>query len=144
MLHGYLLLNKNILIAFTVSIIISAVVAQILSDQEDHLNTTFTTIVDYVVFFSVFSGSFYLDNKKKYRDASGKTDVTTLRRDLKKLVTSLGVAEIVYTATRWILQYYLLTINYDPYMASIISQGLSTVIYMIVINFSVKITRLYK
>jgi len=34
MLQEYLKLNKNILIAFAASIIISAIIAQILSDQE--------------------------------------------------------------------------------------------------------------
>ena len=87
---------------------------------------------------------FYYDNRKKYRLDSGKTDTAKLKHDLKKLITSLGIAEVVYTAVRWILQYYLLTINYDPYLASIVSQGLSTIIYMIVLNLTVKITRLYK
>ena len=144
MLQEYLKLNKNILIAFAASIIISAVIAEILSDQEDYLNTTYTTIADYVIYFSVFSGLFYLDNRKKYHAISGDTDTAKLKHDLKKLVTSLGIAEIVYTIVRWVLQYYFLTINYDPYLASIASQGLSTIIYMIVVNLSVKITRLYK
>ncbi len=144
MLQDYLKLNKNILIAFAASIIISAAIAQILSDQEDYLNTTYTTIADYVVFFSVFSGLFYLDNRKKYRLESGGTDTTKLKHDLKKLITSLGIAEVVYTIARWGLQYYFLTISYDPYLASIVSQSISTIIYMIVINLSVKITRLYK
>lgn len=144
MFQEYLKLNKNILIAFAASIIISAIIAQILSDQADYLNTTYTTIADYVIYFSVFSGLFYLDNRKKYRLKSGKTDTEKLKRDLKRLVTSLGIAEIVYTVVRWGLQYYFLVINYDPYLASITSQGISTIIYMIVINLSVKITRLYK
>ena len=144
MLHEYLKLNKNVLIAFAASIIISAVIAQLLSDQDDYLNTTYTTIADYVIYFSVFSSLFYLDNRKKYRLDSGKTDTEKLKHDLKKLITSLGIAEIVYTVCRWILQYYFLTINYDPYLASIISQGVSTIIYMIVLNLIVKITRLYK
>lgn len=144
MLQEYLKLNKNILIAFAASIIISAVIAEILSDQEDYLNTTYTTIADYVIYFSVFSGLFYLDNRKKYHTTSGDTDTAKLKHDLKKLVTSLGIAEIVYTIVRWVLQYYFLTIDYDPYLASIASQGLSTIIYMIVVNLSVKITRLYK
>jgi len=144
MLQDYLKLNKNILIAFAASIIISAVIAQILSDQEDYLNTTYTTIADYVVFFSVFSGLFYLDNRKKYRLESGGTDTAKLKHDLKKLITSLGIAEVVYTIARWGLQYYFLTISYDPYLASIISQSISTIIYMMVINLSVKISRLYK
>ena len=144
MLQEYLKLNKNILIAFTVSIILSAVVAQLLSEQADYLNTTYTTIADYAIFFSVFSFLFYLDNRRKYCTDSGKTDTAKLKHDLKKLITSLGIAEIVYTVVRWGFQYYFLTINYDPYLASIVSQGLSTIIYMIVLNLSVKITRLYK
>ena len=144
MLQEYLKLNKNILIAFTASIIISAIVAQILSDQDDVLNTTYTTIADYVIYFSVFSSLFYFDNRKKYRLESGKADTVKLKQDLKKLITSLGIAEVVYTIARWALQYYFLTINYDPYLASITSQGISTIIYMIVLNFTVKITRLYK
>ncbi len=144
MLQEYLKLNKNILIAFSASIIISAIIAQILSDQADYLNTTYTTIADYIVYFSVFSGMFYLDNRKKYRLESGKTDTVRLKHDLKKLITSLGIAEIVYTIVRWVFQYYFLSISYDPYLASITSQGISTVIYMIVINLSVKMTKLYK
>ena len=144
MLQEYLKLNKNILIAFAASIIISAIIAQILSDQDDVLNTTYTTIADYVIYFSVFSSLFYLDSRKKYRLESGKTDTAKLKQDLKKLITSLGIAEVVYTIARWALQYYFLTINYDPYLASIGSQGISTIIYMIVLNLIVKITRLYK
>ncbi len=144
MLQEYLKLNKNILIAFSASIIISAIIAQILSDQADYLNTTYTTIADYIVYFSVFSGMFYLDNRKKYRLESGKTDTVRLKHDLKKLITSLGIAEVVYTIVRWVFQYYFLSISYDPYLASITSQGISTVIYMIVINLSVKMTKLYK
>ncbi|MBA4447592.1 MAG: hypothetical protein H2B07_01700 [Nitrosopumilaceae archaeon] len=144
MLQEYLKLNKNILIAFAASITISAVIAQILSDQADYLNTTYTTIADYAIYFSVFSGMFYLDNRKKYLLKSGKTDTKRLKHDLKKLITSLGIGEVVYTIVRWVLQYYLLVLNYDPYLASIMSQGLSTIVYMIVVNLSVKITRLYK
>ena len=144
MLQEYLKLNKNILVAFAASISVSAVIAQLLSDQADYLNTTYTTIADYVVYFSVFSGLFYFDNRKKYRLESGKTDTVKLKHDLKKLITSLGIAEIVYTIIRWITQYYFLTIGYDPYFASIISQGISTIVYMAVINLSVKLTRLFK
>ena len=144
MLQEYLKLNKNILVAFAASIIVSALVAQFLSDQANYLNTTYTTIVDYVIYFSVFSGLFYVGNRKKYRLESGVTDTVKLKHDLKKLITSLGIAEVIYTIVRWVLQYYFLTISYDPYLASIASQGISTIIYMVVLNLIVKITRLYK
>ena len=137
----YFMLNKNILIAFAASIIISAIVANLLSDQVDYLNTTYTLLVDYVIYFSVFGGLYYLDNRKKYLHESNKSK---LKHDLIKIITSLGIAEVVYTILRWFLQYYFLNINYDAYLASIVSQIISTIIYLIVINLSVKMTRLYK
>ena len=140
----YFKLNKNILIAFAASITISAIIAQILSEQADYLNTTYTLIVDYVVYFSTFGGLYYFDNRKKYLLQSGEIDKVRLRHDLIKIITSLGIAEIVYTIIRWFLQYYLLTIEYDAYLASFLSQIISTVIYMIIVNLSVKMTRLYK
>ena len=142
--NKYFSLNKNILIAFAASITISAIVAQILSEQEAYLNTSYTLLVDYVVYFSTFGSLYYLDNRKKYLLESGKTDKARLKHDLIKIITSLGIGEVIYTIVRWFLQYYFLTINYDAYLASIVSQVISTIIYMIVINLSVKMTRLYK
>jgi hypothetical protein len=144
MLQEYFKLNKNILIAFAVSITFSAIIAQSLAEQEDYLNTTYTLIFDYVFYFSTFGSLYYWDNRKKYLLKSGKTDQERLRHDLIKIITSLGIAEIVYTIARWLLQYYFLSIDYDPYLASIVSQVISTIIYMIVVNLSVKMTRLYK
>lgn len=140
----YFKLNKNVLASFAASIIISAIAAQLLSGQEEYLNTTYTLIVDYTVFFSVFGGLYYLDNKIKFKLQSGETDKTALRKELLKIITSLGIAEVVYTIARWLIQYYLLTIDYDPYLASLTSQGISTVVYMVVINLSVIMTKLYK
>ena len=140
----YLKLNKNILLAFAASIIISAIVADYLSDQQDYLNSTLTLVADYCVFFSTFSVLFYIENRKKYRTKTGELKKSLLKSDLIKIITSLGIGEIVYTIVRWSLQYYLLQIEYDAYIASIISQMISTVVYMIVLNLSVKMTRLYK
>jgi hypothetical protein len=143
-LREYLKLNKNILIAFTISIIISALVAQALSEQEDYLNTTYTLIVDYVFYFFTFGILYYFDNRKKYMLESGKTDKVKLQRDLLKLLTSLGIAEVVYNIVRWILHYYLLSIDYDPYLASVASQVVSMIVYLIIINLSMKMMRLAK
>jgi len=144
MLQDYFKLNKNILIAFAVSLTFSAFVAQSLADQEDYLNTTYTLMFDYLFYFSIIVGLYYWDNRKKYKLESGKTDNQRLRHDLIKIITSLGIGEVVYSIARWLLQYYFLSISYDPYLASIISQVISTVFYMIVVNLTVKMTRLYK
>ncbi len=140
----YLKLNKNILIGFAASIIISAIVADYFADQQDYINSTITLVTDYAVFFSVFGFLFYLDNRKKYRSENGDLKKSELKSDLIKIITSLGIGEIIYTIVRWVLQYYLLQIDYDAYLASIVSQMISTVIYMIVLNLSVKFTKLYK
>ena len=140
----YLKLNKNILIAFAASIVISAIAADFFANQADYLNSTFTLIVDYAVFFSVFGGLFYFDNRKKYILENGETNKSLLKSDLIKIISSLGIGEVVYTIVRWSLQYYLLLLNYEPYMASIVSQLISTVIYMITLNLTVKLTKLFK
>ena len=140
----YLKLNKNILLGFAASIIISAIIAQLLSGQENYLNATFTLMVDYVVYFSTFGSLYYFDNRKKYVLQTGAVDRIALRKDLIKIISSLGVGEVVYTGIRWLLQYYLLTETYQPYLASLVSQSLSTIVYMAVVNLSVKVTGLYK
>ncbi len=96
------------------------------------------------MFFSIFGGLFYFDNRKKYVLNNGQRDNTLLKSDLIKIISSLGIGEVVYTIVRWTLQYYFLLINYEPYMASIISQLISTVVYMVTLNLSVKLTKLYK
>jgi hypothetical protein len=140
----YLKLNKNILLGFSASIIISAIAAQSLSNQQNYVNATLTLIVDYVVYFSTFGVLFYFDNRKKYVLESGKIDKSGLKRDLMKIISSLGIGELVYTISRWSLQYYLLTNSYQAYLASLIAQSLSTCIYMATVNLSVKMMRLYK
>ena len=140
----YLKLNKNVLLGFLGSIIVSAIAADYFGDQDDYLNTSLTLIIDYTMFFSIFGCLFYLDNRKKYVLNNGQRDNALLKSDLIKIISSLGIGEIVYTIVRWTLQYYLLLINYEPYMASIISQLISTVVYMVTLNLSVKLTKLYK
>ena len=140
----YLKLNKNVLLGFLGSIIISAIAADYFADQADYLNTSLTLIIDYVMFFSIFGGLFYFDNRKKYVLDNGQRDNTLLKSDLIKIISSLGIGEIVYTIVRWTLQYYFLLINYEPYIASIISQLISTAVYMITLNLSIKLTKLYK
>ena len=140
----YLKLNKNILFGYAAPVVISAIAAQLLSEQENYLNTTFTLMVDYSVYLSTFSGLYYMDNRKKYKLTSGETDWHVLKKDLIKLISSLGVGEIIYIIARWILQYYLLTEIYEPYLASVIAQSISFIIFLMVVNLGVKLTGLYR
>ena len=67
----YLKLNKNVLLGFLGSIIVSAIAADYFGDQDDYLNTSLTLIIDYTMFFSIFGCLFYLDNRKKYVLSNG-------------------------------------------------------------------------
>lgn len=140
----YLKLNKNLFLSIVVAVIISAVSAQLLAEQEDYLNSSYTLLVDLVVFYSTFGVLYYMDNRKKYLTESGKIDSQRLRKDLLKIITSVGSGEIVYIAIRWYLQYYLLTINYEPYAASIITHVISAMVYLVIVNLGVRLTKLYK
>ena len=140
----YLKLNKNIFCGYIASVIISAIVAQLLFEQEYYLNTTFTLLVDYSVYLSTFGWLYYVDNRKKYMLNSGETNWCVLKKDLVKLLSSLGIGEIIYAIARWILQYYLLTQVYEPYLASIMSQSISFVVFLLIVNLGIKITGLYR
>jgi hypothetical protein len=140
----YLKLNRSLILSIIAAVSLSAMTAQLFADQEIHINSSYTVAVDMITFYSVFSMLFYLDNRKKYRFESGKLDSPRLKKDLIKIISSLGAGELVYIATRWSLQYYFLTINYEAYLASIAAHVVSVVLYLIVVNVGVRIMRLYK
>ena len=60
-------LNRNLIACCVISALISAFVAQTLSEEENYLNTTITIVAGYAVFFGFFGCLFYLDNKKRYQ-----------------------------------------------------------------------------
>jgi len=140
----YLKLNKNLLISLAFSTIVSTSVAQILADQENYLNTTYTVIAGYITFFSVFIIAFYIDFKHRYKLSSGQTNYGLLKKELIQLISSLGIGEIVYLTIRWTTQYYFLDLNFEPYVASLSSEAISIVCYLFVVTFSGKIVGLFK
>ena len=140
----YLKLNKNLLIAAGIDFIISAFVAQQLSDLEPYLNTTVTLAVDFVTYFSVFISLFLFDNRKKYKSKSNKTNWDLVKSDLKKILSSVGIGEVAYLSSRWFFQFHFLNIGIEAYQASVAAQIIAFVIFMIVTNIFIKLTKLYK
>ena len=65
-------INRSFLICFVISASLSAAFAQMLSGYDSYLNTTFTIIFGYVVYFGIFSGLFYWDNKERYKSMGRK------------------------------------------------------------------------
>lgn len=140
----YLKLNKNILLGFFASVTISSIVAQVLSMQAKYLNSSATLAVDLSIYYATFSGLFYIDNRRQYRLESGKLDKSRLKKDLIKIIMSLGLGEIIYSICRWLIQYYLLTINYEAYLSSALAQSISFIVYLICVNLIARSVSLYK
>jgi len=132
-------INRNFLICFVISALVSAIVAQLLADYENYLNTTVTIVIGYVVYFTIFSGLFYLDNKERYKSMKSKL----IRKELLSLISSFGLGEIVYLVIRWPTLYYFLEIEIEPYLASLISEIIATACYMISVTIFLRKTKTF-
>ena len=140
----YLKINKNLLIAAGIDFVISAFVAQQLSELEPYLNTTVTLVADFVTYFSAFIALFLFDNRKKYRTHSNTTDWPKIKSDLRKIFSSVGIGEVVYLSSRWYFQFHFLNIGFEAYQASVTAQIIAFVLFMIVTNIFIKLTKLHK
>ena len=132
-------LNRNLLLCCLVSALISAFVAQMLAEEESYLNTTITILSGYAVFFGFFGCLFYLDNKKRYQAMRPKL----IRKELIKLASSFGIAEIVYLGIRWSMMFYFLEIELEPFAASLVSEAIATLFYLTVVSAVLKATKVY-
>ena len=132
-------INRSFLICFIASATISAAAAQLLSGYENYLNTTFTIIIGYVVYFGIFSVLFYWDNIERYRNMKA----SLIKKELLAIVSSFGVGEVVYLATRWPTLFYFLEIGVEPYLASLISEIISTAIYMATVTIFLRKTKTF-
>ena len=132
-------INRNFLIGFAISASISAFAAQMLSDHENYLNTTITIIIGYIVYFGIFSCLFYFDNKVRYR--SMKSD--SIKKELLFLISSFGIGEIIYLGIRWPTLYYFLEVEMEPFLASLSSEIIATLMYMVTVTVFLKKTKTF-
>ena len=132
-------INRNFLICFIISASISAIAAQVLEEQENYLNTTITIIIGYIIYFGIFSLLFYFDNRERYKVMESKL----IRKELLALISSFGVGEIIYLVIRWPTLYYFLEIGIEPYLASLISEVISTGCYMLSVTVFLRKTKIF-
>jgi hypothetical protein len=132
-------INRNFLVCFVISATVSAFAAQLLSDFENHLTTTITIIIGYGVYFGIFFVLFYLDNKARYRKMNSKL----IKKEVINIISSFGIGEIGYLSLRWPSMYYFLEIGIEPYLASLISEIISTAFYMGIVSFVLRITKTF-
>ena len=132
-------INRNFLICFVASASISAFAAQMLSDYENYVNTTITIIIGYIVYFGIFSGLFYFENRKRYK----MMESSLIKKELLYLISSFGIGEIIYLVIRWPTLFYFLELEIEPYAASIISEIIATGMYMITVTVFLKKTKTF-
>ena len=132
-------INRNFIICFIISASLSALFSQMLSNYESYLNTTFTIIFGYVIYFGIFSGLFYFDNKERYKSMESKL----IKKEIFSLLSSFGVGEIIYLGVRWPTLYYFLELGIEPYIASLISEVIATACYMISVTVFLRKTKTF-
>ncbi len=143
-----ILFNRNIIIAAITSIIVDAIVVnyavQITSNSI--VVSMVSMITDSGVYLATFAVMFLIDNKTKYIDSTtGKKDSARFRKDVKKIITALGVSELVYMFVKFTSVYILLQSNLaPPYQVAVGSTLLAWIVYLITANAMVKWQKLFK
>ena len=66
-----------------------------------------------------------------------------VKKELFALISSFGLGEIVYLGIRWPTLYYFLEIGIEPYLASIISEIIATICYMVSVTVFLRKTRTF-
>ncbi len=140
----YARLNRNLIVSIASAMFVSALFSQAIKDQTEYVNATLTIMVSYAIYYLVFGILYYRDNKEKYITDAGAINKKKLRKDFVKIVTSVGVAEIIYFLSRWLLHFHFLSMGKEPYLASIISHVIAATLFALAVNVGVYFTKLYK
>jgi hypothetical protein len=145
-LKDYLLFNRNILIGFSGAFLIGAGISQAISRSTSPLvNSLISIVAETGVFFVIFGVLFYFDNKDKFVDEQGKKrEFARVKWVLLKLVSTLSVAEIEYNTVKPAIHFWLLTLNYPPFIASTIASLITIIGYLAVASSMAYLTRLFK
>jgi len=132
-------INRNFVICFIVSALSSAGIAQLLEGTENHINTTATVTIGYGIYFAVFAGLFYFDNKHRYKQMQR----SLIKREIIVMISSFGIGEIGYLIVRWPTLYYFLELNTEPFFASLSSEMIATIGYMIIVTVFLRKTKTF-
>jgi hypothetical protein len=145
-LKDYLLFNRNILIGFAGAFLTGAGISQAISRSTSPLvNSLISIVAETGIFFVIFGILFYFDNKDKFVDEQGKKrEFATVKWVLLKLVSTLSIAEIEYNTVKPALHFWLLTLDYPPFVASTIASLITIIGYLAVASSMAHLTRLFK
>ena len=145
--RNYILLNKSIIIAGIAALIVGTFFTEFYSkfDKNNLFNSVVTLSVEYSVYIPIFVLFFYHDNKNKYIDpVTGVRNNANIKNDIIKLFTIFSISEIIYAVSKVSIHFQLMQISFEPYQASMIGSLFAWFIFLVIINFSAKIVKLFK
>ena len=144
----YILFNKNLLISGIFAFFAGATFTQIFSEFNSNSlsNSVVTLIFEYCVYIPIFSYLYYRDNKLRYIiKETGKRNYSEIKTDIKKLIAAFTVSETIYSVSKVLLHYHLLSLGFiEPYQTSMIASVIAWIIFLFVINISIKAIHLFK
>lgn len=137
--------NKNILIAAVITAILDVVIVVYVSAIYSHnslLISMISLVADFAIFNSTFVFMFYLSNRHRYFNDDGMFDNRKLRQESVKLVTTLGISEIIYLFTKFTFTYLFFSYSIvDSSQISIITTVLAWILYIVTANIMIKRTK---
>lgn len=138
--------NRNIVIAGLGAFLMGALFSQLYAgyDENSLANSAATLAAEYAVYIPAFALLFYIDNRSKYVDAAGRRDSKRLKGDLKKLLASFSVSEVIFSAVKIGAQYQLLQSGTEAYAASMVASTLAWAVFFVAINLMARATRLFR
>ena len=101
--------------------------------------------VEYGVYIPIFVFLFYRDNKNKYfYPITKKKESKKIKSDIKKLVSAFSTSEIIYSVSKITMHYFFLEQGIESYKASMIASLIAWIIFLIAINATAKVVKLFK
>ena len=130
--------NKNIIIAAIINAIANIFIvnyASIIYVTNYLLISVISIVADFLIYNVSFIILYLIDNRSKYVNPDGSKNNQKIKQDLKKLITIIGLAEISYIATKFLLTFIIFqSLSIDPSLISIITTVLAWIFYIIISN----------
>ena len=142
--------NKNIILAGLASLIVGSIITQVYALHYGYTNNLTNSVLslatEYSVFFPLFAILYYRDNKFRYLDpVTGKRNVDRIKSDVKKLVATFSVSELIYSSSKVLIGFQMLQMALlAPYQAAVASTMMSWILSAASINVMIKALKLFR
>ena len=145
-IKDYFLFNRNLLMGFAGAFLTGAGISQVIAGSTSSIvNSIISLVTEFCIFIVLFGILFYIINKFYFIDNQGKKrESSKIRWSILKLVSTISIAEIEYNIIKPAIHFWLLNLNYQPFIASTIARFIALIGYLGVANLMAYLTCLFK